>query len=69
MLLILSSTVTNKMPSNVTNTVSTNFNNKNVRYKMYCYILHTVLLKNHITVYNHYHYAKHRPKHKILLLC
>ena len=52
-------------------TVSTyatiNFHNKKVRYKIACYILHTVLIVNILlliitTIY--YHYAKHRSKQK-----
>ena len=35
---------TDSVLTNVTSTVTRSFFNKKVRYKMYCYILHTVLL-------------------------
>ena len=51
----------------VTSTVTTNFCNKKVRYKMDCYILHTVLLVIillfMVTIIC-YHYAKPRSKRK-----
>ena len=54
----------------VTSTVSTNFYNKKVRYKMDCYILHTVLLLI-ILLFTIaiicYDYAKHRSKRKNVL--
>ena len=40
------------VPTNVTSAVSTNFYNKNVRYKMGCYILHTNFVIGHITIYS-----------------
>ena len=36
--------MTNIISTNVTSTVSINFDNKNVRHKMNCYIFHTFLL-------------------------
>ena len=57
--------------SNVMSTVSTNFHKK-VRYKMDCFILHTVLLVV-ILVYRiaiiWHHYAKYRSKLKNILPC
>ena len=48
-------------------TESINFDNKKIRYKMDCYILHTFLLVTiflfTITIICH-HYAKHRSKQK-----
>ena len=36
--------MTNNISTNVTSTVSINFDNKKVRHKMDCYIFHTFLL-------------------------
>ena len=50
---------------NATDSVSANFDNKKVRYKMYCYILHTVLLVFlllFIIAIICYHYPKHKSK-------
>ena len=41
---IVSTNVTSIMSTNVTSTILTSSNDKKVRYKMGCYILHTVLL-------------------------
>ena len=52
--------------ANVANTISTNLlinsDDKKVRYKIDCYILHTITITC-------YHYAKHRSKLKNILLC
>ena len=56
----------------VTIIVSTNFCNKSVRYKMNCYILHTVLLVIivvFIIAIIYYHFVKHKSKRKNILLC
>ena len=48
------------VPKNVTSTFSTNFYNKKVRYKMSCYLIHTVLLVIillFIIAIKGYHYA------------
>ena len=53
--------------TSVKSTASTNFHDKKVRYKMDCYILHTVLLVVillFIITIICYHYAKHRSKEK-----
>ena len=59
--------VSTKKTNTVTTNVSTNFEDKNVRYKIDCYILHTVLLVIKllliITIICYY-YAKHRSKQK-----
>ena len=44
-----------KVSTNVTSTVPKHFYNKNLRYKMDCYILHTVLLVIIITIRNRYY--------------
>ena len=57
--------------ANVTCSVLTNFHKK-VRYKMDCYILHTVLLRIillFIIAVICYHYAKHKSKLKNILSC
>ena len=64
---IVSTKVTNSTPTNVTYTVSINSGNEKVRYKIVCYILHTVLLVIILlfiiaTIW--YHYGKHRSKLK-----
>ena len=65
----VSTNVVNTVSRNKTNTistnVSTNFNGKNIRLKMDCYILHTVLLVTvllFIITIICYHYTKHRLK-------
>ena len=60
------------VPTNVTSAVSTNFYNKNVRYKMGCYILHTILLLVillFIVDIICYHYVKYRSILKNVLPC
>ena len=64
---IVSTKVINSTPTNVTCTVSINSGNEKVRYKIVCYILHTVLLVIILlfiiaTIW--YHYGKHRSKLK-----
>ena len=57
--------VTNNIPKNVTSTVSINSNDKEVRHKINCWILHTVLIVIillFIIAIICYHYLKHRPK-------
>ena len=57
-------------PTNVMSIVSINFHNKKVRSKMYCYILHIVLLLTKllfISSISCYHYANHSPKLKNIL--
>ena len=52
---------------NDTESVTTNFDNKNVRYKMDCYILHTeliVIILLFIISFTCYSYAKNRSKLK-----
>ena len=44
-----------KVSTNVTSTVPKHFYNKNLRYQMDCYILHTVLLVIIITIRNRYY--------------
>ena len=64
---IVSTNMTNTIPTNM----STNSDGKKVRYKMDCYILHTVLLVMvllFITIIICYHYAKHRSKLKKKIL-
>ena len=59
--------VADNVSTNVLSTVSVNFYNKKVRYKMDYYILHTVLLVIKllfIVAIICYHYAKHRCKQK-----
>ena len=59
-----------KVSTNVTSTVPKHFYNKNLRYKMDCYILHTVLLVIILLFVIDiicYHYAKQRSKHKVAL--
>ena len=54
---------------NPANIASTILNDEKVRYKMDCYILHTVLLVTillFITTIICHDYAKHRPKQKTL---
>ena len=57
--------VANTISTNIASTVSINFDDKKVRYKMDCYILHTVLLVIIllfiITIISH-QYAKHISK-------
>ena len=59
--------VSTKITNTIATNVSTNFEDKNVRYKVDCYILHTVLLVIKlllmITIICYY-YAKHRSKQK-----
>ena len=70
-----SDSVSTNMPANVMctvstsvkKTVSTSFYNKAVRYKINCYIMHTVLLVVillFIIVFTCYHFAKNRSKQK-----
>ena len=63
----VSTKMTNAIATNVMSTILTNYDNKKVRYKIDCYILHTVLLAIIllliITIVC-YHYAKHRSKQK-----
>ena len=59
----VSANVTNIVPTNVTSTVSINYDDKKVIYKINCYILYMVLLVIillFIIAINCYHYAKHR---------
>ena len=67
---IVSTNVTNTIPTNVTKTIPTNVtstlltasDDKKVKYKMDCYILHTVLLVITLLfmiVIIYYNYAKH----------
>ena len=63
----VSTKMTNAIATNVMSTILTNYDNKKVRYKIDCYILHTVLLAIIlllITTIVCYHYAKHRSKQK-----
>ena len=59
--------VSTKITNTIATNVSTNFEDKNVRYKIDCYILHTILLVIKllliITIICYY-YAKHRSKQK-----
>ena len=60
---IVSTSVTSIISVNVVSTMLTISNDKKVRYKMDCYILHTVLLAIillFIIAIISYHYAKHR---------
>ena len=69
---IVSTNVTSIISANVTITMLKNSDDKKVRYKIDCYILHTVLLVImllFIITTICYHYAKHRSKLKNLLLC
>ena len=63
----ISTKMTNTVGTNATSAVSINFHSEKVRYKIDCYILHTVLLLIIlllvITIIC-YHYAKHRSKQK-----
>ena len=55
--------VTNIVPTNVTSTVSKNYDDKKVMHKINCYILYMVLsviILLFIISINCYHYAKHR---------
>ena len=64
---IVSTNVTNAIPTSVTSTVSINYDDKKVRYKMDCYILCTVLLMIillFIIAITCDHYTKHRSKLK-----
>ena len=57
---------------NDTDSVTTNFDNKNVRYKMDCYILHTeliVIILLFIISFTCYSYAKNRSKLKKTYCC
>ena len=57
--------VSSAVSTNVTSTASINFHNKKLRYKMDCYILHTILLVTILLFINaiiSYHYTKHRSK-------
>ena len=68
---IVATYVTNTVPTNVSSTVSTNFHKK-ARYKMNCYILHTVLLVTKLLLMIAiicYHYANHGSKVKNILSC
>ena len=61
----VSTNVTNSILENVTSTVTINFDNKNVSYKMdflHTFLLVTLLLFMMTIIY--YHYAKHRSKQK-----
>ena len=71
----VSTNVTNTMPTNMTKTlsinavitVSINFDNKEVIYKVDCYIMHTILLVIillFITAIICYHCTKYRSKQK-----
>ena len=62
--------ISTNVPTYVMSTVSTNSYNKKVRYKMGCYILHTVLLVIillFIITIICYRYAKHRLKCIVVL--
>ena len=69
---IVPTKMTNTIAVNATSTVSINCHNRNVRYKIDWYILHTVLLAIIllllITIIC-YHCAKHRSKLKNILPC
>ena len=68
---IVATYVTNTVPTNVSSTVSTNYHKK-ARYKMNCYILHTVLLVTKVLLIIAiicYHYANHGSKVKNILSC
>ena len=57
--------MTNTISINVMSTVSKNSDDKKVRYKIDCCILHTVLLviiSLYIITIIRYHYVKHRSK-------
>ena len=63
----VSTNVANTISSNVTSTVSINSDEKKVRYKINCYILHMLLLATillFIIVIICYHYTKHSSKQK-----
>ena len=57
--------VTNNVSTNVTSAVSLNYDDKKVRYKMDCYILHTfllVIILIFMIAIICYYYEKHRSK-------
>ena len=58
--------VANTISTNVTSMMSTNSYGKKVKYKIDCYILHTVLLVIilFIIAVIYYHYTKHRSNQK-----
>ena len=65
----VSTNVTNAVPTNATPTVSINSDDKKVKYKMHCHILHKLLLEIiilsiFIIAIICYHYTKHRSKQK-----
>ena len=63
----VSTSVTNSVSTNVTRTKSINCDDKKIRYRMDCYILHTYLLVTIILfmiAIISYHYAKHKSKQK-----
>ena len=67
---IIPRNMANAISRNVTSNRSNNSDHKKVRYKMDCYILHTVLLViilSFTIAIVWYHYAKHRSKQKQLL--
>ena len=61
--------MTNTIATHVTSAMLTNSDDKKIRYKIDCYILHTFLLKIMllliITIIC-YHYTKHRSKEKYI---
>ena len=69
---IVSTKMANTIATNVTSTASVNCHSKNVRYKIDCYILHTVLLAIILLLIISiicYHYAKRRSKIENILPC
>ena len=69
---IATTNMANTIATNATSVVSINCHNKKVRFKVDCYILHTVILEIIllliITIIC-YHYAKYRSKINNILLC
>ena len=66
---IVSTKMTNTTSANVMSTALINCHNKKVRYKIDCYILHTVLLQIIlllIITFIYYHYANHKSETKKL---
>ena len=66
----VSTKMTNTIPKNVTSTMLTNSDDKKVRHKMNCYILHTVLLvviPLLITAVVCYHYENSGQNKKTLM--
>ena len=52
---IVSTKVINTIAAIATSTESINCHNKKVRYKIDCYLFHTVFISDHITIDNYYY--------------